>query len=171
MTLFHNLGIRDPERSARPNSKDACLLLLVNTWGHTTWASFLLTPCIFDWAQSNWPEKPFWLHPLRFNWANEITSASKKWQALGNVSEWHMWYCMLVPHNVNSHNFQEADQIIQWILSFHWASGAADLKSAVWARWEKKHKSVLFVQALWHQPQKPQQRQLSISPWTFSRNP
>lgn len=48
-----------------------------------------------------------------------------------------------------------------------------DLKSAVWATWRKKkktHKSMLLIPALWHRPQKPQKRQLSIQPWTFNRN-
>lgn len=34
MTLFHNLGISDPQGSAEPNNKDACFLLQVNTQGY-----------------------------------------------------------------------------------------------------------------------------------------
>lgn len=41
MTLFHSLGIHDPERSAEPNSKDAWFLLLVNIFVRLHNMSFL----------------------------------------------------------------------------------------------------------------------------------
>lgn len=161
MTLFHNLGIGDPQGSAEPNNKDACFLLQVNTPGYKYELPFCLPLCASDWDRRNWPEKQPRLHPLWFNPTNEIISALKKLPSLGVTNQ--RTSCLIL-HAVKLNRFQAADQIRTWILTWSQLSGPHGEKK------KKPHKSMLLIPALWHRPQKPQKRQLSIQPWTFNRN-